>query len=183
MCEIILSKEEILEVNKRIGSALTEKFKNNKVPPIFIGVLKGALPFMMGLIKEVKCYIELDFIQYSSYLKQSSTGIVMLKKDISTDVAGRDVVICEDIVDTGRTLAKLQEYLAHRGAKSITTCVLLDKQALRQADCKVDFAGKVIEDKFVVGYGLDYQEYLRNTEEVTVITPTQLKEIDEIVGE
>ncbi len=178
MNEIVCSKEEIKEICQRIGKELTNKFKDNAIPPLFIGVLKGSLPFMMDLIKEVNCDIELDFVQYSSYIKTKSSGVVVLKKDIEKDITNRDVVVIEDIIDTGRTLDKFHNYLLSRSPKSITTVVLLDKKSKREVETPVDYVGKEIEDKFVVGYGLDYQEYLRNIDHVFVIDEETLQRID-----
>jgi len=185
MKKVLVNEQEIKDICIRIGNELTNKFKNNSKPPIFIGVLKGSMPFMMDLIKEVKCHIELDFVEYSSYVRTKSTGVVVMKKDLGVDIKKRDVVIIEDIVDTGRTLSKFQDYLKTYNPSSITTVVLLDKPAKRIANCEVDLIGKTIEDKFVIGYGLDYLELFRNTKEVYYIEPgdEELEEVEKMMGE
>ena len=111
MKDIVVSEKELHEICKRLGHELTERYKDNVLPPVFIGVMKGALPFMMDLIREVECPILTDYVTISSYMGKESTGVIKLKKDIDTDLTGRDVVIVEDIIDTGVTLEWFKEYL------------------------------------------------------------------------
>lgn len=169
MKKLLLSESEIKDICKRLGNEITERFKDSKEPPILIGVLKGAAPFMMDLIKEIKCFVEIDFVQYSSYSKTASTGVVVMKKDITVDITNRDVLIIEDIVDTGRTFKKMVEYLNTYNPSSLLTCTLLDKPARREVEFNCDYVGKVIPNYFVYGYGLDYCEYFRNTREIYYI--------------
>lgn len=181
MKQLIMSQTEIKEVTEKLGKQFTELFKNEELPPIFIGVLKGALPFMIDLIRNVDCPIQTDFIQVSSYLGTESTGIIKLKKDISMPIEGRTVVIVEDIVDTGNTLKWLTEYFNENYfPKKIITCSLLDKPCKRQVDVKVDYIGKEIGNCFIVGYGLDYNEFLRNEKEVYVPAEEEIKYLDEL---
>lgn len=163
--EIILSSEEIQSICKDIGSKLDKRFQdNNVVCPIFIGVLKGSLNFLMDLLKNVKAECMTDYIQVSSYSGTTSTGAVILKKDLTLNITNRTVVIVEDIVDTGLTMQYLIGYLnEHHHPKEIIVVSLFDKLYLRQTNLHVDYAGKVLlENKFLVGYGLDYNELSRN---------------------
>ncbi len=179
MKKLLVSEQEIKEICARIGKEITDKFIGDENPPIIIGVLKGAAPFMMDLIKEIKCFVELDFVQYSSYQRTKSTGVVVMKKDISTDIKGRNVIIVEDIVDTGKTFAKMVEYLHTYEPLHIYTCTLLDKKARREVEFECDFVGKEIPNYFVYGYGLDYLEYFRNTKEIYYIDDEKII-IDEL---
>ena len=181
MKDIVVSEKELHEICKRLGHELTERYKDNALPPVFIGVMKGALPFMMDLIREVECPILTDYVTISSYMGKESTGVIKLKKDIDTDLTGRDVVIVEDIIDTGVTLEWFKEYLKNNYyPKDISICVLLDKKCKRKVDVPVDYIGKEIGDAFIVGYGLDYDEFFRNEKEIFIPTKEQIEEIDKL---
>ena len=134
-------------------------------------VLKGAFMFMADLIRALPGNTSIDFMALSSYGKSTkSSGQVQLLKDLDTDLEGRDVVIVEDIVDTGLTLTYLQDILRARGPKTLRTACLLSKPSRRQVDVKVEYIGFEIEDRFVVGYGLDYGEQYRNLPNIGVVT-------------
>lgn len=181
MKNIIMSKEEIQVTCSKLGQQLTEKFKDNILPPVFIGVMKGALPFMMDLIRNVKCPILTDYVEISSYMGTESTGVIKLKKDISIDISNREVVIIEDIVDSGITLKWFKEHLQkHYCPKNISICVLLDKKCKRKVECEINYVGKEIGDYFIVGYGLDYDEFFRNEEEIFVPSSEQINQIDKL---
>ena len=111
MRQIILSQKEITEITRKFGQMFTDMFKDDPLPPIFIGVMKGAVPFMIDLVREIDCPVLLDFMQVSSYLGTESTGIISLKKDVSLDIRNRNVVIVEDIIDSGYTMNWLKNYL------------------------------------------------------------------------
>lgn len=184
--EIILSSEEIKVICKDIASKLDERFANNNVKaPIIVGVLKGSLNFMMDLIREIKTEIMTDYIQVSSYSGTSSTGAVILKKDLSLDITDRTVVIVEDVIDTGLTMQYLTGYLQEKhNPKEIIIVSLFDKLYLRKTDLHVDYTGKVLtENKFLVGYGLDYNELSRNIPYVYVATPADVQHWDELLKE
>ena len=170
MKDIVVSEKELHEICQRIGHELTERYKDNVLPPVFIGVMKGALPFMMDLIREIKCPILTDYVTISSYMGKESTGVIKLKKDIDTDLTGRDVVIVEDIIDTGITLEWFKEYLKNN----------YYKKCKRKVDVPVDYVGKEIGDAFIVGYGLDYDEFFRNEKEIFIPTKEQIEEIDKM---
>jgi hypoxanthine phosphoribosyltransferase len=135
-----------------------------------VAVLKGAFMFLSDLVRAMPGHVSLDFMAVSSYAKgTTSSGEVRLLKDLDTTLDGRHVVIVEDIVDTGLTLLYLQEILRARGPRSLRTACLLSKPSRRQVDVKVDYIGFTIEDRFVVGYGLDYAEQYRNLPHIAVL--------------
>ncbi|MDT2048726.1 hypoxanthine phosphoribosyltransferase [Priestia aryabhattai] len=168
--EILISEEEIQAKVKDLGQLLTEEYQDRF--PLVIGVLKGAMPFMSDLIKRIDTYLEMDFMDVSSYGKEMvSSGEVKILKDLDTSVEGRDILILEDIIDSGLTLSYLVELFKYRKAKSIRIVTLLDKPTGRKADIKADYVGFEVPDAFVVGYGLDYQEKYRNLPYIGVLKP------------
>ena len=153
-----------------IGSQITKDYAGKE--PFLIGVLKGCFVFMSDLAKEIDLYCDIDFMAVSSYGSgTSTTGAVQIKKDLSRDIEGRDVIIIEDILDSGVTLSYLTKYLENRNPASIKICTLMDKPARRRTDIKADYAGFVCPDEFVVGYGLDYDEKYRNLPFIGVLKP------------
>jgi hypoxanthine phosphoribosyltransferase len=140
-------------------------------PLIVIGVLKGSVFFMVDLLKRVQVPVTVDFFQTSSYGESTVPGEVRIKKDIDLSIRGRDVLLVEDIVDTGHTLRTILALLRFRGAKSVRLCALLDKHAARQVEVPIDYCGFTIDNVFVVGYGLDVAERFRNLPYVGVWEP------------
>jgi len=168
--EILVTEEEIQEKIKALAAELTEAYKDSF--PLVIGVLKGAMPFMSDLLKRVDTYLEMDFMDVSSYGKSTvSSGEVKIVKDLDTSVEGRDVLIIEDIIDSGLTLSYLVELFRYRKAKSIKIVTLLDKPTGRKASISADYVGFIVPDEFVVGYGLDYAEKYRNLPYIGVLKP------------
>ena len=168
--EILISEEEIQQKVKELGKLLSEEYAYRF--PLVIGVLKGAMPFMSDLIKRVDTYLEMDFMDVSSYGNAMvSSGEVKILKDLDTSVEGRDILILEDIIDSGLTLSYLVELFKYRKAKSIKIVTLLDKPTGRKAAIKADYVGFEVPDAFVVGYGLDYQEKYRNLPYIGVLKP------------
>lgn len=166
--EVLISETEIQEKIKELGAVLTEEYEGKF--PLLIGVLKGGLPFMSDLIKRIDTYIELDFMDVSSYGNATvSSGEVKIVKDLNTSVEGRDVLIIEDIIDSGKTLSYLVELMKYRKANSIKIVTLLDKPSGRKADIQADLIGFNVPDAFVVGYGLDYMEKYRNLPYIGVL--------------
>ena len=140
--------------------------------PIFVGVLKGCFIFVTDLLRSVELHCTMDFMAVSSYGDgTTTTGAVKINKDLSRDIAGRDVIIVEDILDSGVTLSYLKNYLAGRKPASISIVTLLDKPSRRRADIKADYSGFEVEDAFVVGYGLDYAEKYRNLPYIGILKP------------
>ena len=149
---------------------LAEEIKHK--PPIAVGLLRGAVIFMADLIRAMPIPVECDFIQIASYGKDSEPGAIQLARDLQNPVKGRHLLIVEDIVDTGQTLAYLQEKLTARGAASVKFCALIDKMARRRATIRLDYVGfQLREDAFLVGYGLDYAEKYRNLPHIAALKP------------
>lgn len=166
--EIVLSNEEIVRVCECIGKEITKEYENKN--PLVVGLLKGSVPFMAELIKHIKCDIEIDFMEVSSYIGTNSTGAVTILKDVRADIRGRDLILVEDIVDTGLTIQEVINFLNSRGARSIEIATLLDKPAGRTVKCQTPkYIGATIEPKFVVGFGLDYNQKYRNLPYVGVL--------------
>lgn len=166
--KILVSEREISKLNKRIAAQINKEL--NGEPLLVIIILKGSTPFAMDLIKKLDMPVEIDFMQVSSYGKSTaSSGFINLKKDIEQDITGKNVLIVEDIIDSGHTLFKIKTLFESRNAKSVRICTLLDKPSRRAVDVKVDYVGKEIPDEFVVGYGLDYDEKYRNLSYVGVL--------------
>ncbi|WP_096156048.1 hypoxanthine phosphoribosyltransferase [Bacillus sp. FJAT-45066] len=168
--KILYSEEEIQAKVRELGQQLTEEYQDSF--PLAIGVLKGAMPFMADLIKRVDAYLEIDFMDVSSYGNSTvSSGEVKILKDLDTSVEGRDILIIEDIIDSGLTLSYLVELFRYRKAKSIKIVTLLDKPTGRKAAIKADYVGFIVPDEFVVGYGLDYTQKYRNLPYIGVLKP------------
>lgn len=163
---LLVKNEEIVEICERIGKQLTERFASSN--PLVVCVLKGACPFHSELIKHMDIDMEVDYIQVSSYKGTKSTGSVHIKRDFDTSIEGRDVVIVEDIVDTGLTLSALKPVLEARKPKSLTFVSMLDKPSKRKTEFKADYVGKTIDDLFVIGFGLDLDEKYRNLKDIYV---------------
>ena len=155
--EVLYSEEEISAVVKDLGAQLTKEYEGKN--PLVIGVLKGAVMFMTDLSRAMDCDLELDFMDVSSYgAGMESSGDVKILKDLDTTVDGRDLLIVEDIIDTGRTLSYLIEIFKYRKAKSIKVVTLMDKKERRVVDLEADYIGINVPNEFVVGYGLDFNE-------------------------
>lgn len=170
IARVLLSEEQIQQRIKEMGQQLTEEFRDKN--PIFVGVLKGCFVFMADLLRSVDIYCTMDFMVVSSYGDgTSTTGAVKINKDLSRDIKDRHVIIVEDILDSGITLSYLKGYLQGRSPASITIVTLLDKPSRRRADLQADYAGFVVEDAFVVGYGLDYAETYRNLPYIGILKP------------
>ncbi len=184
MLELVMSHEEIVEATTRIGHALSERLKNDEKLPIFVCVMKGAANFMIDLIEHLSIDILVDYIQVSSYEGDKSTGKVTLKQDISTNIEGRSLVIVEDVIDTGLSMKYLVEHFKEKyNPKQVIVTTLLDKACARKVPVQIDYVGKTLtENKFVVGYGLDYRELHRNDPYIYVPTPEEVKHMDELVN-
>ncbi|MBD9757708.1 hypoxanthine phosphoribosyltransferase [Enterococcus faecium] len=168
---ILISQEEIQVRCKELGKELTEIYQNTN--PLVVGVLKGAVPFMADIVRSIDTYLELDFMDVSSYGNATvSSGEVKIVKDLDTNVEGRDLLIVEDIVDSGRTLAYLVDLFKYRKAKSVKIVTLLDKPEGRVVNIEADYVGFNVPNEFVVGYGLDYAEAYRNLPYIGVLKPS-----------
>lgn len=161
---ILVSKEQIDEITTRIAEQINRDYANSQKKLVLICILKGSLMFCTDLMKKIKLPIELEFMKVSSYgSKTVSSGVINIHLDIKRDDMDEvNFIIIEDIIDSGKTLSHLVRYLSERGACSVKTCTLLDKPERRTVDFTPDYVGLTIPDKFVVGYGLDYNEQYRN---------------------
>jgi hypoxanthine phosphoribosyltransferase len=168
--EVLISEEEIQQRIKELGAQLSKQYEGRT--PLVICVLKGAFIFMADLVKVITVPVEMDFMAVSSYgASTKSSGVVKIIKDLDVPVDGRDVLIVEDIIDSGLTLSYLIELLRNRNAKSVSVVTLFDKPAGRTVDLEAEHTGFVLPDEFVVGYGLDYAERYRNLPYVGVLKP------------
>lgn len=166
--KVLVSAEEIAEITKKLGEQISADYEGKQL--VLVGMLKGAMPFMMDLTKNITLPLEMDFIQTSSYHGgTSSSTAVMFKKDIETNVVDKHVLLVDDVVDTAKTITKVLEIFKGRGAASIELCCLLDKPEGRVVPYEAKYVGKVIPNEFVIGYGLDYNEYYRNLPYVGVV--------------
>ncbi|WP_086314342.1 hypoxanthine-guanine phosphoribosyltransferase [Enterococcus sp. 7F3_DIV0205] len=168
--QVLITKEQILEKSVELGKQLTEDYKGKN--PLVIGILKGAIPFMADITRCIDTHLEMDFMAVSSYGNATvSSGEVKIIKDLDTNVEGRDILIVEDIIDSGRTLAYLVDLFKYRKAASVKIVTLLDKPEGRVVDIVADYVGFDVPNEFVVGYGLDYAEAYRNLPYVGVLKP------------
>ena len=170
---ILVSEQEAMQICDRIAEQITNDYKDSKRKLVLVCILKGSLIFTSELMKRIPLPIEIDFMKASSYGSNTvSSGIINIHLDIKRDdMADVDFIIVEDIIDSGRTLSHLVNYLKERGAASVKTCTMLDKPERRTVDFEPDYCGKAIPDKFVVGFGLDYNEKYRNLPYIGVLKP------------
>ncbi|MGU7972842.1 hypoxanthine phosphoribosyltransferase [Streptococcus suis] len=166
--KILVSEEEIVAKCKELGQILATDYADKN--PILVGILKGSIPFMAELMKHIDAHVETDYMVVSSYHGGTeSSGTVKIIKDLDNSVAGRHIILVEDIIDTGRTLKELKELFALRQAASIKIATLLDKPEGRVVEIEPDYTCFTIPNEFVVGFGLDYDENYRNLPYVGVL--------------
>ena len=166
---VLISAEEIEKNVAAIGARISKDFEGKD--PVFVGVLKGCFIFMADLMRHVTINCSMDFMAVSSYSGTTSTGAVKINKDLNQDIAGKDLILVEDILDSGVTLSYLKNYLMVRKPASISIVTLMDKPARRKADVYADYSCFEVPDAFVVGYGLDYNERYRNLPYIGVLKP------------
>ena len=167
---VMISEEEIAKRVKELGKQLTEDYKGKEL--LVVGILKGCMLFLSDLVRTIELPLTMDFMVVSSYgATTKSSGVVRIIKDLEREIEGKDVLIVEDIVDTGLTLSYLVENFKARNPKSVKVCSLLDKPDRRKAQVDIQYIGFKIPDEFVVGYGLDYGENYRNLPFVCVLKP------------
>lgn len=166
--EVLVNRAELQAMCQRLGQQITKDYAGREI--LIIGVLRGAFMFLADLVREIQLDCKIDFIAVSSYGDSTtSSGVVRIVKDINQSIEGKDVILVEDIIDTGLTLKKLTELLKTRNPRSIELCTALDKPSRRKVEIDVKYKGIEIPDQFVVGYGLDYAERYRNLPEVMVV--------------
>lgn len=169
---VLLTEEEIAAKVAELGGQIGEAYAGRELT--LVSVLKGSLPFMADLMRAIPIPVRIDLMEVSSYggLTTESSGLVRILKDLSATIDSRDVLLVEDIIDTGLTLNYLLRYLRGKNPRSLRICALLDKPARRLVDIPIDYVGFTIPDQFVVGYGLDYGELYRNLRYVGVLRPS-----------
>lgn len=163
----LLTREEVEKRIKELAKEIEKDYCGKDL--LVIGLLKGSIMFMSDLIKEIDLPVMIDFMSVSSYSGTTSTGVINVLKDTDISVKDKDVLIVEDIIDTGLTLSHVKKLLEDRGAKSLKICTLLDKPSRRTIEMKGDYVGFEIPDEFVVGYGLDYDQHHRNLPYVGIV--------------
>nr|WP_245641261.1 hypoxanthine phosphoribosyltransferase [Thermovenabulum gondwanense] len=169
--EILISEEEIKAKLKELGEKITRDYRDSD-NILLVGVLKGAIIFIADLIRHIDLPLEVDFMAVSSYgASTESSGVVRILKDLEQNIQGKNILIVEDIIDSGLTLSYLYNLLKSRNPADIKICTLLDKPSRRKVNIKVDYLGFEIPDYFVVGYGLDYNEKYRNLPFIGVLKP------------
>ncbi|HHT44643.1 MAG TPA: hypoxanthine phosphoribosyltransferase [Fastidiosipila sp.] len=177
VARVLIEADEVQAFVKRIAEEINRDYAGKKV--MLICVLKGAFIFLGDLIRYLDVDCEVDFMAVSSYEGVKSTGVVRILKDLDSDISGKHVIVVEDIVDTGLTLDHLTNLLSTRGPASIRVCTAFDKPSRRKVDTAVDYIGRSIPDEFIVGYGLDFDEYYRNLPYVAVLEDVPAEELDE----
>ena len=167
--EVMIDEKQIIARADEIGKVISEEFAGESV--LLIGILKGAVMWLSDIVKRIDLDVQIDFMAVESYgASTKSTGVVKIVKDLDIPIEGKNVIIVEDIVDSGITLNYLRNYLLGMEPKCLKICTLLDKPAGRKIDIDVDYIGFTVEDKFIVGYGLDYDQRYRNLPYITCIT-------------
>lgn len=169
--KVLITKEEVQKTVQRLGAQITKDFQGEEV--VVVCILKGSCIFFSDLVREINLDVKFDFMILSSYGNSStSSRNVQVIKDLSEDIEGKNVVVVEDIIDSGRTIKSLKEILLQRNPKNLKIVTLLDKPDRREVDITTDYTGIVIPDEFVIGYGLDYAQNYRNLKDICVLSPS-----------
>ena len=159
--EVLISEERLKNRVDELGAQITKDYEGQDL--LLVGILKGSVPFMADLMRRINLPLQIDFMQVSSYGGGTRTsGVVKIVKDLDADITGKNILIVEDIIDSGLTLDYLKSYLSGRGCKSVKIATMLDKPSRRKVDLKPDYCGFSVDDLFIVGYGLDLDQDYRN---------------------
>lgn len=167
--KVLITQEEIQAKCQELGKRISDDFRADEVPPLFVALLKGSVPFLAELVKHIDLDIEFDFMGVSSYEGTNSTGDIRIVKDLDRSINQLDIILVEDIVDTGRTLNNVKELLYNKGAKSVKVVSLLDKPERREVEVETEYVGFEISNEFVVGFGLDFNQKYRTLPFVGVL--------------
>ncbi len=167
VAEELVSEEQLRAIVARLAEEIADEYRDKN--PLIVGILVGSFVFVADLVRALDFPLEVAFVCAASYGQSTVAGELALKLDLDTEVAGRHLIVVDDILDTGRTLSKLTEMFVERGAASVRTCCVLDKPSRREVSFDADFVGMEIPDQFVVGYGLDYAQSYRNLPFVGVL--------------
>ncbi len=172
---VLIGENELAEIVYRLGAQISEDYKDKNL--LMVSVLKGSVIFMADLMRAVTVPCNIDFMSVSSYDKGTkSSGVVRIIKDLDQNIEGKDLLIVEDILDSGKTLNYIQELLLARNPNSIRICTLFDKPERREVDLHAEYVGCTVPNEFIVGYGLDYAEYYRNLPFIGVLKPSVYEE-------
>jgi hypoxanthine phosphoribosyltransferase len=175
--KVLVTREEVEKTVKRLGAEITHFYGAREADLLLVGLLRGSFVFLADLVREIKLPLMVDFMSLSSYGDGTvSSGDVKVVMDLDTSIEGRDVLVVEDIVDTGNTFSKVIRMLKNRNPRSLKVCTFLNKPECRIIDVAIDFCGVDIPNEFVVGYGLDYAQKYRNLPYVGVLDPKILEE-------
>jgi hypoxanthine phosphoribosyltransferase len=170
----LLTAEEITSMVKKLAEQISQDYNGRKL--VLVCILKGAFMFLSDLIRHLKIPVEIDFVRLASYGSgMKSSGNIEITKDIELPIEGKDVLIIEDIIDSGHTLQFLKDRLILSNPRSVKICALLDKKARREVKIEADYLGTDVDDVFVVGYGIDFGEYYRNLPEIYYVTPSEMQ--------
>ena len=170
----LFSREEIASIVRGLAEQISRDYRDRDL--VLVCILKGAFMFLSDLVRELQIPVKIDFVRLASYGSGTkSSGSIEITKDIELPIEGKDVLIIEDIVDSGRTLQFLKDRLSLANPRSVKICALLDKKARREVEIEVDYLGREVEDVFVVGYGIDFNEAYRNLPEIHYVTPIDHK--------
>jgi hypoxanthine phosphoribosyltransferase len=167
--KILITEDQIVKRCTQIGEQLTAEYQGREAKILFVALLKGSVPFMAELIKHIDLKIHLDFMAVSSYNGTESEGDIKILKDLDASVVGKDIILVEDIVDTGKTIQEVKRMMYNKGAHAVKVVTLLDKPSRRVVEEKADYVGFEVPDEFVVGFGLDYNQDYRNLPYVGVL--------------
>ncbi len=174
--KILVTEEELAEITKKLGEQITRDYAGKKL--LIVGVLKGSIYFLTDLSRHIDLPCQIDFIQASSYGSSTvSSGVIKITKDIAEDLTGFDVLLVEDILDTGKTLKHIHDMLIKRNPESIAVITLLDKPSRRETDIHADYVGVDVPNAFVVGYGLDYDQFYRNLPYIGILKEEVYKKL------
>ena len=169
MKKVLISQEQIVQRCSELGKQISDDYRNNAQPPLLVALLKGSVPFLAELIKHIELEIQFDFMAVSSYEGTESIGDIKINKDLDCSVKGVDILLVEDIVDTGKTLQTVKAMLKNKGAASVRVVTLLDKPERRTVEIEADYVGFAVPNEFVVGFGLDFNQKYRNLPYVGVL--------------
>lgn len=166
--KVLISHEQIQQRSKELGKQITDDYAN-KQAPLLVALLRGSVPFLAELISHIDLDLQYDFMDVSSYEGTQSVGDIRILKDLDTSIKGLDILLVEDIVDTGRTIETVRNTLFHKGARSVEVVTLLDKPSRRVVDLQAKYVGFEIENEFVVGYGMDFDQKYRGLPYIGVL--------------
>ena len=167
----LISREQIASIVKCLADQISKDYGQRDL--VVVCILKGAFMFLSDLVRHLRIPVQIDFARLASYgAGTKSSGLIEITKDIETSIEGKDVLIVEDIIDSGRTVRFLKERLALSKPRSVRVCALLDKKARREVEVEADYIGKEVDDVFIVGYGIDFNEAYRNLPEIYYVTTT-----------